>query len=106
MDKILIKTAFMAVFEKKNLDSMVPVLKNFKIKVLGTEGTVKYLKAKGVIAKSAVSGFDFDGRVKSLDRLVFARILADRTKKKHLDELSRLYSLSEVRSKIRRRHSG
>lgn len=95
MDKIKINYIFAAVFDKKCLDPLVPVLKNFKVKVLGTEGTVKYLKAKGISAKSVLTGFDFDGRVKSLDRAVFARILADKTKKKHLLELSSLYSSNE-----------
>ena len=90
MDNIQIKVAFIAVFEKKNLDSLIPVLKNLKIKVLGTEGTVKYLKSKGVVAKSVVSGFDFDGRVKSLDRKNFAAILADSSKKEHLTQLSKM----------------
>lgn len=90
MDKIQVKTAFIAVFDKKNLDSLVPILKNLKVKVLGTEGTVKYLKAKGVIAKSVVSGFDFDGRVKSLDRKNFAAILADSSKRNHLSQLAKL----------------
>lgn len=90
MDNIQIKSAFIAVFDKKNLDGLVPVLKNLKVKVVGTEGTVKYLKAKGVIVKSIVSGFDFDGRVKSLDRKNFAAILADSSKKNHLVQLAKM----------------
>lgn len=90
MDEFQVKSAFIAVFDKQNLDNLAPVLKNFKIKVLGTEGTVRYLKAKGVIAKSVVSGFDFDGRVKSLDRKNFAAILADPSKKNHLSQLAKL----------------
>lgn len=90
MDNIQIKSAFIAVYDKKNLESLIPVLKNLKVKVLGTEGTVKYLKAKGVSAKSVVSGFDFDGRVKSLDRKNFAAILADSSKKNHLSQLAKM----------------
>jgi phosphoribosylaminoimidazolecarboxamide formyltransferase/IMP cyclohydrolase len=90
MDNIQVKTAFIAVFDKKNLDNLVPVLKNLKTKVIGTAGTVKYLKTKGINAKSAVSGFDFDGRVKSLDRKNFAAILADSSKKNHLSQLAKL----------------
>lgn len=84
------KSAFIAVYDKKNLDNLIPVLKNFKVKVMGTEGTVKYLKTKGVVAKSAVTGFDFDGRVKSLDRKNFAAILADSSKKNHLSQLAKM----------------
>lgn len=90
MDSLQVRSAFIAVFDKKNLDSLVSVLKNLKIKVLGTEGTVRYLKAKGVIAESVVSGFDFDGRVKSLDRKNFAAILADPSKKNHLSQLTKM----------------
>lgn len=90
MDRIQIKNAFVAVFEKKRLDGLVSILKHYKINVLGTEGSVKYLKAKGVKAKSVVRGFDFDGRVKSLDRKNFAAILADSTKKNHLSQLAKL----------------
>lgn len=90
MDNIQLKTAFVAVFDKKNLNGLAVVFKNFGVKVLGTEGTVKYLKTKGVVAKSVVSGFDFDGRVKSLDRKNFAAILADSSKKNHLSQLAKL----------------
>lgn len=87
---IQVKSAFIAVFDKKCLDSLIPVLKNLKVKVMGTQGTVKYLKTKGVTARSVVSGFDFEGRVKSLDRKNFAAILADSSKKNHLSQLAKL----------------
>lgn len=90
MDNIQVKSAFIAVFDKQNLDNLVPVLKNFKVKVLGTEGTVKYLKAKDINAKSVLTGFDFDGRVKSLDIKNFAAILADPSKKNHLSQLAKM----------------
>lgn len=89
MDEIKIKNIFAAVFDKKVLDSIIPLLVYYKINVLGTEGTVKYLKAKGVKARSVVFGFDFDGRVKSLDRKNFIAILADKNNKKHMAELKR-----------------
>ena len=69
------------------------ILDKKSVKFWGTEGTVRYLKSKGFSAFSVVAGFDFGGRVKSLDRAIFARILADRTKKSHvlgLEKLARL----------------
>ena len=90
MDKVKIKNVFVAVFDKKILDSLVPVLKYHKVSCIGTTGTVKYLKAKGITAKSVVSGFDFDGRVKSLEKKNFAAILADPSKKTHMAALSKL----------------
>lgn len=90
MDKLEVKNIFAAVFEKSVLDPLLKILDPKSARFWGTEGTVKYLKAKGFTAKSVVSGFDFDGRVKSLDRQIFARILVDRAKKKHLDELRKI----------------
>ena len=98
MNNIPVKNIFAAVFTKKILDPLLKVLDKNQVKFWGTEGTVKYLKSKGYSAKSVVTGFDFDGRVKSLDRAIFARILADRTNKKHLDALRNdLYSSSEAK---------
>ncbi|MDO8487100.1 MAG: hypothetical protein Q7S45_02325 [Candidatus Curtissbacteria bacterium] len=88
--EIQVKNIFVAVYDKRNLDKLAVILRHYKVNVLGTEGTAKYLKAKGVKVKSVVSGFDFDGRVKSLDRKNFAAILADKTKKKHLTEIRKL----------------
>ena len=90
MNKIPVKNIFSAVFDKKVLDNLLAVLDPKKVKFWGTEGTVKYLKSKGFDAKSIVTGFDFDGRVKSLDRDNFVRILADRSKNSHLTELKKL----------------
>lgn len=87
MDKILAANIFAAVSDKSVLEALLAVLDPKSVKFWGTEGTVKYLMSRGFFAKSVVSGFDFDGRVKTLDRSVFVRILADRTNKKHLDHL-------------------
>lgn len=94
MDEIKVKYIFAAVSDKSVLDSLLVVLDSKSVKFLGTEGTVKYLKSKGFDAQSVVSGFDFDGRVKSLDKKVFARVLADRTNKKHLEELRNVIARS------------
>ena len=99
MNNIPVKNIFAAVFTKKILDPLLKVLDLKSVKFWGTEGTMKYVKVKGYSGKSVVGGFDFDGRVKSLDRLIFARILADRTKEKHLEELKKLaLNTSEVSS--------
>ena len=90
MDRILVTNIFAAVFTKSLLDPLLKILNPNRVKFWGTEGTVKYLKSKDFRAESVVSGFDFDGRVKTLDRAIFARILADRLRKKHLKELQLL----------------
>src|SRR3972149_12318849 len=93
MDEIKVGNIFAAVFDKAVLDPLLVILDKKSVKFWGTEGTVRYLKSKGFSAFSVVAGFDFGGRVKSLDRAIFARILADRTKKSHvlgLEKLARL----------------
>ena len=90
MDIIPVKNIFAAVFEKPSLDPILQVLSKGKVSFWGTEGTVKYLTSKGFDAKSVFSGFDFDGRIKSLDRDNFTRFLADRNKASHLKELKKL----------------
>jgi phosphoribosylaminoimidazolecarboxamide formyltransferase / IMP cyclohydrolase len=90
MNEIKVKNIFAAVFNKSILDPVLEALDPKSVKFWGTEGTVNYLKSKGFRATSVVSGFDFDGRVKSLDKLIFARILADRTNGKHLQGLKHL----------------
>lgn len=101
MNKIKVRNIFAAVFDKSTLDPLLDYLQKVRPsrrshlkspRFWGTEGTVKYLKNKGFKADSIVSGFDFDGRVKSLDRVIFARILADRSKNKHLEELKKMQS--------------
>lgn len=92
IDKIPIRNIFAAVSNKSILDPLLKVLDRKSVRFWGTERTVKYLKQKGFSAESVVGGFDFDGRVKSLDRVVFVRILADRSKRKHLKELKKMQS--------------
>ena len=96
MDKIQVKNIFAAVFDKKVLDPLLAVLDPKEVKFWGTEGTVKYLDSKDFDAQSVVSGFDFDGRVKTIDRNTFIRILTDRSKKRHILELSKLASQGEA----------
>ncbi|MCR4324266.1 MAG: hypothetical protein NUV69_01115 [Candidatus Curtissbacteria bacterium] len=85
-----IKNIFAAVFEKNVLDELLELLDPKSVRFWGTEGTVNYVKSKGFKTISIVKGFDFDGRVKSLDRKVFIGILNDRSKKRHVEEMKRL----------------
>ena len=94
MDEIKVRNIFAAVSDKSILDSLLGLLDPKSVQFWGTTGTVKYLKSKAFDAQSVVSGFDFDGRVKSLDRAIFARILADRSNKKHLEELRNVIARS------------
>jgi len=89
MDRIRIYTVFIAVFDKKVLEKLVPVLAEFKIKAFGTAGTVRFLESQGIDAQSVVEGFDYDGRVKSISRKSFVAILADKNKSEHMAELKK-----------------
>lgn len=90
--EIQVKNIFAAVFDKSVLDQLLAILDPKQVKFWGTEGTAKFLKSKGFSAKSVAFGFDFDSRVKSLDRVIFARVLADRSKEEHLEELRKMQS--------------
>ncbi len=90
MSKTRARNIFAAVSNKSILDPLLSVLDQESAKFWGTEGTVKYLESKGFGAESVVNGFDFDGRLKSIDKKVFAAILADPSKKSHTAELKRL----------------
>ncbi|KKT80781.1 MAG: Phosphoribosylaminoimidazolecarboxamide formyltransferase/IMP cyclohydrolase [Candidatus Azambacteria bacterium GW2011_GWA1_44_9] len=102
MDLIEVNNVFAAVFEKKRLDSLLDIFGSnspflsskpgFNIRFWGTRGTVDYIKSKGFSVQSVVSGFDYGGRVKSLHRANFVRILADRSNPKHLEALRREFS--------------
>lgn len=87
VDLIEVNNVFAAVFEKGVLDGLLGVLDMQRTKLWGTGGTVDYIKAKGFNAQSVLRGFDYDGRVKSLDRANFVRILADRENPDHAAQL-------------------
>lgn len=89
MDKIEVINIFAAVFEKGVLDALLAILDKHRTKFWGTEGTIKYVREKGFEGESVVRGFDFSGRVKSLDRANFVRILADKNNPEHLENLKK-----------------
>lgn len=90
MDQIEVKNILAAVFGKKVLNPLLDVLVLPQVCFWATEGTAKYLIEKGFSAKSVVSGFDFDGRLKTISREIFARILADKSKETHMAELAKI----------------
>ncbi len=89
MNNIEVINIFAAVFEKSVLDGVLEMLDKHRTKFWGTEGTIKYVREKGFEGESVVKGFDFSGRVKSLDRANFVRILADKNNPDHLQELKK-----------------
>ena len=91
MSNVKIKNALLSVSNKENLLDVVKVLNKFKIKIISSGGTYKFLKKKGYKSTeiSKYTGFKemLDGRVKTLPPKIHAGILHDRKKKTHLKEM-------------------
>lgn len=95
-NQVKVKNIFAAVFEKSVLDPLLDITRatqppkpGFGVRFWGTEGTMQYVRSKGFKGMSVVKGFDYGGRVKSLDRDNFVRILADASKESHLAQLKK-----------------
>ena len=88
MDNIKVKNILIAVSDKKVVDKLLPLVE--KNKIWATEGTAKYIKLKIESVHPVALGFDFGGRLKTLSRELFARILTDRGQASHMAELERL----------------
>ncbi len=87
-----IKNALISVSDKEKLTSLLKVFKKFKVKIISTGGTYKYIKKQGYncLELSKYTGFKemLDGRVKTLHPKIHAGILHDRNNKKHKTEMS------------------
>ena len=86
-----IKTALISVSEKKNLKSLLNILKKNKIKIISSGGThkeIKRLKFKSLeVSEFTNSPEILEGRVKTLHPKIHAGILNKRKKKSHLKDL-------------------
>ena len=82
-----IKKALISVSDKTNLISLVNKLKDYKIEILSTGGTAKFISDNGIDIKDVSSYTQFpeimDGRVKTLHPLIHGGILAVRGNKLH-----------------------
>lgn len=85
---IKVKNILIAVSDKQVVDRLLPLVE--KNKIWATEGTAKYIKLKIETVHPVALGFDFNGRLKTLSRELFARILADRGQAPHMAELSKM----------------
>lgn len=95
-NQVRVKNVFAAVFDKGVLEPILaltrpvqPLRAALDLRFWGTEGTVRWLQSRGFKGTSVVKKFDYDGRVKSLDRDNFVRILADASKESHLAQLKK-----------------
>jgi len=88
-----IKTALISVSDKTELSKILKTLNKYKVKIISSGGTYKFIKQLGYACTdvSAYTGFKemLDGRVKTLHPKIHAGILHDRLNKKHLQEMSR-----------------
>ena len=88
MDNIKVNNILIAVSNKETIDKLLPLIKSDKI--WATEGTAKYIKLKVETVSPVALGFDFDGRLKTISRELFAKILADRGQALHMAELEKM----------------
>ncbi len=88
-----IKTALISVSDKRGIIEFARALVDLGIQIISTGGTAQILKKAAVPVQeiSDVTGFPemMDGRVKTLHPKIHGAILADRTKKKHIEEAKR-----------------
>ena len=86
-----IRNAIISVYEKDDLTPVLKVLKKYKINIISSGGTYKYIK-KGYKVRevSEFTGFEemLDGRVKTLHPKIHSGILFNRRKNKHIKEMS------------------
>ncbi len=87
-----IRNAIISVYEKEGLTQVLKVLKKYKINIISSGGTYKYIKKKGYKVRevSEFTGFEemLDGRVKTLHPKIHSGILFNRRKNKHIKEMS------------------
>ena len=96
MNKLKIRRALVSVYDKTNIELLIPYFEKYDIKVFSTGGTYKFLKKTSprlnLFEISNLTDFPeiLDGRVKTLHPIVHAGILADKNNKKHNLQLQEL----------------
>ena len=94
-----IKQALVSVSDKKNLLKLLKVLKKFKIKIISSGGTCKYIQKLGFkcyeISKFTNTSEILEGRVKTLHPKIYAGILNKREKKTHKKQM-KLYKYENI----------
>ncbi len=87
MSNLIIRRALISVSDKTGLITFARELRQHKIEILSTGGTLKTLKAAGVVTVSveSVTGFPeiLEGRVKTLHPKIHGGLLYRRDKKDH-----------------------
>ena len=88
-----IKTALISVSDKTNVSDILKTLNKYKVKIISSGGTYRFIKKLGYNCTevSSYTGFKemLDGRVKTLHPKIHAGILYDRSNKKHSKEMNK-----------------
>ena len=86
-----IKNALISVYDKEGIEGFAKELCDFGVNLIATSGTASKLREKGINVSSIEDIIDvtelMDGRVKTLHPGIFAAILIDRKKEKHISQL-------------------
>ncbi len=87
---VKIQRALISVYDKKGIIEFAKELSELKIEIVSSGGTATLLKENKIIVKEVaeITGFPelMDGRVKTLHPKIHGGILANRSKKSHLEE--------------------
>lgn len=88
---IEVKRALISVSDKKGIVDFARTLEKAGVEIISTGGTYAKLSKAGIKVKKVdeLTGFPemMDGRIKTLHPMVHGGILADRSKKQHMDEI-------------------
>ena len=88
-----ITRALISVSDKSELNKILPTLRKFKVEILSSGGTYKYIKKLKFKCTeiSDFTGFQeiLDGRVKTLHPKIHSGILFKRDNKKHLNQIKK-----------------
>ena len=88
-----IKNALVSVSDKENIISLLKSFKKYKINIISSGGTYRFIKKLGYqcVELSEYTGFKemLDGRVKTLHPKIHAGILHDRKNKTHKNEMTK-----------------
>lgn len=89
-----VKNALISVYDKEGIVGFAKELCNFGVKIIATSGTASTLSKNDIKVVTIEDVFKvselLDGRVKTLQPNIFASILADRSKEKHISQLEEL----------------
>ncbi len=86
-----IERALISVYDKRGIEHLASYLNNNGVDIISTGGTYDYLKKFGIKVQSVEDYTGvvemFDGRIKTISPRIAGGILADRSKKEHINQM-------------------